>query len=271
MIKTIELTKERKELIESYYGKPVDPDEVLLFSFNAADNDIDLNNEKFSLKALNSISKLLIGKSGFLSQSNCGYSLNKLLRVIESEIRIDASVTSICGDPYVYVYGVAYIIKNEYSSDLYDGILDGEFTEISIGTSCTGKYKQGEYTVIDDVIDIYELSLVYPPSSETHRLIRADKLIEEIKNHDYDVTSRLGTCDKGMFTESIIRIINKLPAEKSVHIKKESSMQELAEKYFPDYKLLDPHMREFLNEPENIKRIVEFLFNSWKHIQEILN
>lgn len=265
MIKTIELTKERKRLIESYYGEPVDPDKVLLFSFNAADNDIDSNNEKFSLKALNTISKLLIGKNMFLSQSNYG------LRVIESEVHIDASVTSICGDPYVYVYGVAYIIKNEYSSDLYDGILDGEFAEISISTSCTGKYKQGEYTVIDDVTDIYKLSFVYPPSSKTHKLIRADKLIEEIKNHDYDVTSKLGTCDKGMFTESIIRIINKLPAEKPIHTKKESSMQELAEKYFPDYKLLDPHMREFLNEPENIKRIVEFLFNSWKHIQEILN
>ena len=51
------------------------------------------------------------------------------------------------------------------------------------------------------------------------RLIDADALMKYIRNHDYQLVSRMGCVDKGMFTDGIEHGINIQPAVEVVHAK----------------------------------------------------
>lgn len=162
-MKRVEWTQERLDKVENYNGSS---NGTMLFAFIAADNEIDKDNERFSLKSLKTISSMLIGKTGQIGLPN---EAKALARVIESNVRIDPNKRTKSGSVYVYVEAVAYIKKNFATEGICNKIDNGEITEISLGVSCNKKHQTSDGIVITDVADVYEWSLVPP---QTNNIIR---------------------------------------------------------------------------------------------------
>ena len=168
MIKNIPLTDERKEKINSYLRNPVDFDNVFLFAFVAADNEMDDYGERFSLKSLKSIARLIVGKSGYIANSS---GVNNIGRIIEADTHINLHRKTKEDSSYVYVEAIAFIIKNDKTSEVCEQIQNGVLTEISLGAACTTKTKTKSGYVIRDVDDVYEWSIQPPKPCNTIKFI----------------------------------------------------------------------------------------------------
>ena len=164
-MKRIEWTQERLDKVANYNGSSND---TMLFAFIAADNEIDKDNERFSLKSLKTISSMLIGKTGQIGLPN---EVKALARVIESNVRIDPNKRTKFGSVYVYVEAVAYIKKNFATEGICNKIDNGEITEISLGVSCDKKHQTSDGIVITDVTDVYEWSLIPPVSKNMIKFV----------------------------------------------------------------------------------------------------
>lgn len=168
-MKRVEWTQERLNKVNKYLSNsPTSGNDAMLFSFVAADNEIDKDNERFSLKSLKTISSILIGKTGQIGLPN---EAKTLARIIESNVRIDPNKRTKSGLVYVYVEAVAYIKKNFATESICNKINNGEIkiTEVSLGVSCNKKHQTFDGIVITDVADVYEWSLVPP---RTNNIIR---------------------------------------------------------------------------------------------------
>jgi hypothetical protein len=157
-MKRVEWTQERVDKVKEYLkGSPFGED-AMLFSFIAADNDVDKENERFSLKSLKTIASLLIGKRGQIGLSaNCKYAG---ARVIETNVKFDPNKKTKYGWAYIYVEAIAFIQRNMASQKICEKIDNDEITEVSLGVSCGHKHKSSDCTILTDVTDVYEWSLV---------------------------------------------------------------------------------------------------------------
>lgn len=166
-MKRVMWTQERVDKVKEYLkGSPFGED-AMLFSFIAADNDIDKENERFSLKSLKTIASLLIGKRGQIGLStDCKYAG---ARVIETNVKFDPYKKTKYGWAYIYVEAIAFIQRNMASQKICEKIDNDEITEVSLGVSCGHKHKSSDCTILTDVTDVYEWSLVPP---RTNNIIR---------------------------------------------------------------------------------------------------
>lgn len=166
-MKRVMWTQERVDKVKEYLkGSPFGED-AMLFSFIAADNDIDKENERFSLKSLKTIASLLVGKRGQIGLSaDCKYAG---ARVIETNVRFDPYKKTKYGWAYIYVEAIAFIQRNMASQKICEKIDNDEITEVSLGVSCGHKHKSFDCTILTDVTDVYEWSLVPP---RTNNIIR---------------------------------------------------------------------------------------------------
>ena len=164
-MKRVEWTQERLDKVANYNGSS---NNTMLFAFIAADNEIDKDNERFSLKSLKTISSMLIGKTGQIGLPD---EAKALARVIESNVRIDPNKRTKSGSVYVYVEAVAYIKKNFATEGICNKIDNGEITEISLGVSCNKKHQTSDGIVITDVADVYEWSLIPPVGKNTIKFV----------------------------------------------------------------------------------------------------
>lgn len=159
-MKRVEWTQERLDKVKKYCGSSFDDGSLtMLFSFVAADNDIDKDNERFSLKSLKTISSMLVGKVGHIGLSN---EKQALARVVESNVRIDSNKRTKSGSVYIYVEAIAYIKRTPATEKICEKIENDEITEISLGVSCKSKQRTSECVVASDVNEVYEWSLVPP-------------------------------------------------------------------------------------------------------------
>ena len=158
-MKRVEWTQARKDKVNEYLSNsPTSGNDAMLFSFVAADNDIDKENERFSLKSLKTIASLLVGKIGQIGlPTDCKY---PGARVIEANVKIDPYKRTKYGWAYIYVEAIAFIQKNIATQKICEKIDNGEITQVSIGASCGKKHKSADCTVVTEVKDVYEWSLI---------------------------------------------------------------------------------------------------------------
>lgn len=119
--------------INSFARKALTTDEIYTFPVILCDNEIDRDNERFSVPALKRLSELFVGKTGIFDHDPRGE--NQTARIFDTEIIEDASRKTEAGEIYTAVVGKAYMIRTSKNADLIAEIDGGIKKEVSVGCS----------------------------------------------------------------------------------------------------------------------------------------
>lgn len=170
--------------INVHTRKQLSKDEVYAFPVILCDNDIDRDNERFSVKTLKALAKMFIGKTGIFDHNPKGE--NQTARIFDTEVKTDKSRKTVTGEDYTYLLAKAYMIKTGKTSDLISEIEAGIKKEVSVSCkieseicSICGADKRVKpcshikgrtygkkvcHTVLENPTDAYEWSFVAIPA-----------------------------------------------------------------------------------------------------------
>lgn len=170
--------------INKYTRRELKEEDVYCFSVILCDNEIDRDNEKFTVPALKKLAQLYVGKTGIFSHDPKGE--NQTARIYETEVITDASKKTADGEDYTYLKASAYMVRTASNADLIKEIDGGIKKEVSVGCAvakevcsiCHKDVRNGEcahrkgrtyngkkcYRILDDPTDAYEWSFVAVPA-----------------------------------------------------------------------------------------------------------
>ncbi|MEE0264099.1 MAG: hypothetical protein UD936_00580 [Acutalibacteraceae bacterium] len=201
------------ELINRYTRRQYKGDELYVFNVVLCDNEIDRDNEAFSLNALNQLSTLFVGKTGIANHNPTAE--NQTARIFACSVENIQGKKTTYGADYCRLLAKAYMPVNEYTQRDIQLIEAGIKKEVSVGCSvdrvlcsvCKADVRQhscehfkgenGCYYILDSVSDAYEWSFVAVPSQkeagvvksyitqDTNKEVKAEALIDEIKKCNY--------------------------------------------------------------------------------------
>lgn len=197
------------ELINRFTRKNFEPGELYTFSLILCDNEIDRDTERFSLEALEKLSKLFVGKSGIFDHSMSGK--DQTARIYQTEVITDDTRETAACESYTYVKAKAYMVKTAGNADLIAEIDAGIKKEVSVGcavakTICSicqsdikrdgcehtkGRSYGGKlcHTILCEPTDAYEWSFVAVPAQKGAGVIKSfttqgEDIIKSIKAAD---------------------------------------------------------------------------------------
>ncbi len=187
------LPDEELELIGQFARKKLERDEIYTFSLILCDNEIDRDNEKFTVSALHTLAKLFIGKTGIFDHNMS--SKDQTARVYSAEVITEQGRKTADGEDYTYIKAKAYMVKTEKNKDLIAEIEAGIKKETSVGCcvrdiSCSicgkniktegcehqkGKMYGGKLCCyhLSDPTDAYEWSFVAVPAQRNAGVIKS--------------------------------------------------------------------------------------------------
>lgn len=197
------------ELINRLSRRRLAKNEVYAFNLVLCDNDIDRDNEAFTLNALESLAKGFVGVAGGF---NHAMDVNhQHARIYSCQTVTDKTRKNAFGEDYSYLLAKAYIPKTQENLSLIEEIDTGIKKEVSISckakTVCSicaggtdnadcshirGRYYQGKYCcgIIDEISDCYEWSFVCVPAQPNARVTKSfykgekamDEILKQLKN-----------------------------------------------------------------------------------------
>lgn len=187
------LPDEELELIGQFARKKLGRDELYTFSLILCDNEIDRDNEKFTVSALHTLAKLFVGKTGIFDHNM--KSKDQTARIYSAEVVTDETRKTADGEVYTYIKAKAYMVRTEKNKDLITEIDAGIKKETSVGCcvrdiSCSicgkniktqgcehqkGKTYGGKLCcyLLSDPSDAYEWSFVAVPAQKNAGVIKA--------------------------------------------------------------------------------------------------
>ncbi len=125
-----EVTDEELKLINKYALAPLSADEVFTFKSVLCDNEVDRQSERFTLKALEDLKKLFIGKTVIKDHS---WSANdQVARIYATEL-VTGGKTNKSGEPSAQLVAYCYMVKTASNADLIAEIKGGIKKEGSVG------------------------------------------------------------------------------------------------------------------------------------------
>lgn len=127
------LTDEDLALIGKFTRKEMSRDELYAFPLILCDNEIDRDNEKFTVQSLEELAKLFIGKTGIFDHDMS--SKDQTARIFTAKVLTDPSRKTADGEIYTYVQAKAYMVRTEKNRDLITEIDAGIKKETSVGCS----------------------------------------------------------------------------------------------------------------------------------------
>ena len=170
--------------INRFTRRPLNEEEVYVFSVILCDNDIDRDCERFSDGALEALKESFVGRTGIFDHNTAA--ANQTARIFDTELVTDSSRTTAYGAPYKYLKALAYMVRTDENRNLIAEIDGGIKKEVSIScsaakricsacgndksvTTCAqvkGRRYGGQlcHTVLDDITDAYEWSFVAVPA-----------------------------------------------------------------------------------------------------------
>ena len=170
--------------INKFSRRELSAEEVYCFSVILCDNEIDRDNERFSLSSLEKLAKLYVGKTGIFDHNPKGE--NQTARIVQTEVISDNSRKTATGEAYTFIKATAYMMKASKNDDLITEIDGGIKKEVSVscsvekqlcsvcGTDLKEKacsHKKGKlyngakcHTVLENPTDAYEWSFVAVPA-----------------------------------------------------------------------------------------------------------
>jgi len=187
------LPEEELELIGQFSRKKLSPEELYTFSLILCDNEIDRDNEKFTVPALQELAKLFVGKTGIFDHNMRGK--DQTARIYTAEVMTEPERKTADGETYTFIKAKAYMVRTEKNKDLIAEIDAGIKKETSVGCcvrniSCSicgkniktegcehqkGKLYGGKLCcyLLSDPADAYEWSFVAVPAQKNAGVIKA--------------------------------------------------------------------------------------------------
>ncbi len=170
--------------INEYTRRELTADEAYAFSVVLCDNEVDRDNERFSVSSLFSLAKLFVGKTGIFDHNPKGS--NQTARIIDTEVLTDSAKKTSTGEAYTYLKATAYMVRTDANADLIKEIDGGIKKEVSVSCTVSQRicsvcranlsekacsHKKGRvyngvkcYTILENPTDAYEWSFVAVPA-----------------------------------------------------------------------------------------------------------
>lgn len=182
------------QLINQFSRKTLTEDDVYIFPVALCNNDIDRDNERFTVESLNELSRLYLGKTGI---SNHDWkSENQNSRIFYTSVNKVPNKVTKTGEDFYELDALCYMLKSEKNKELIDEIDAGIKKEVSVGCSigkatcsicgrdyetdvnCThfkGREYGGKtcYVSLENPLDVYEWSFVVVPSQPEAGITKA--------------------------------------------------------------------------------------------------
>lgn len=218
----------------------VKSDDVFTFKVAMCDNTIDRQLDRFSLKSLYEMSQMYVGKP-LIKDHDMQSVDGQIGRIYDTEVKADSSEMTSHGEAYTQLIAHCYIANTEKNADLIQEIKLGIKKEVSVGFRQQGstcsicgndyygdcRHMKGEeyngvkaYTILDNVSDALELSLVAVPAQPRSGVTKSAK--DEVDNSEFKAELReyLQLVDKdsqvkmlinlGYSTQDILNLTNQL-------------------------------------------------------------
>ena len=125
-----EVTEEELKLINKHTLSPLSAEEVFTFKATLCDNEIDRQSERFTVKALEDLKKLFIGKTVIKDHS---WSANDQVARIYATDLVMSEKTTKSGEPSAQLMAYCYMVKTASNADLIAEIKGGIKKEGSVG------------------------------------------------------------------------------------------------------------------------------------------
>ena len=187
------LSPEDLELIGALARKPLEPEEVYTFSVRLCDNEIDRDFERFTVRTLEKLAPMFVGKAGIFDHQ--WSARGQAARIYKTEIVREPGRVTGAGDGYCWLKGCAYMVRTDGNRDLIAEIEGGIKKEVSVGcaversvcsicgcdragTDC-GHQKGREYdgrlcwVSLEGASDAYEFSFVAVPAQPAAGVVKS--------------------------------------------------------------------------------------------------
>lgn len=272
------LPDEELELIGRFARKKLSRDELYTFSLILCDNEIDRDNEKFTVESLHKLAELFVGKTGIFDHNM--KSKDQTARIYAAQVLTDETRKTADGEVYTYILAKAYTVRTEKNKDLIAEIDAGIKKETSVGCSvkeikCSicgkdiktqgcehrkGKVYGGKLCcyLLNDPADAYEWSFVAVPAQKNAGIVKSfdpsresDDLAEIAKEIRQELEDGIIRCAATVIPEmkgeAIEEICNSLSLKslREMH----NAFRENAQKSLPVVRQLDGG--EIRNDGEN--------------------
>lgn len=188
----ITVTKEVLEQINKFTRRELTEEEVYCFEVILCDNEIDRDNEKFSVESLDRLAKLYVGRTGIFNHDPKGE--NQTARIFDTAVVSDSTRKTADGEDYTYLRAEAYMVRTDKNADLIKEIDGGIKKEVSVGCAverqlcsvcgrdmkkkpCShlkGQTYSGKrcFYILDTPTDAYEWSFVAVPAQKGAGVIK---------------------------------------------------------------------------------------------------
>lgn len=130
-----EATEEDMKAINKYALTPLKAEDVFTFKAVLCDNELDRDFERFSLKALQELQKLFLGKT--VIKDHVHSAENQVARIYRTELQ-QGSKTLKSGELYTQLVAHCYMVKTASNADLIAEIKGGIKKEGSVGFAASG-------------------------------------------------------------------------------------------------------------------------------------
>ncbi len=168
------------ELISRFTRKTPGAEDIYTFSVILCDNEIDRDNERFSLSALETLKEMFLGVTGIFDHSM--KSSDQTARVYKTEIVRDETKKTTAGEVYTCLKAGCYMLRTDKNSQLISEIDGGIKKEVSISCSvekkvcsvCGNDIRSREcnhisgknkcHVILENPTDAYEWSFVAVPA-----------------------------------------------------------------------------------------------------------
>lgn len=181
------------EAINAFTRRTLTEEEVYRFNLILCDNEIDRDEECFTVKTLHALAPLFIGKTGVFNHE--ARAENQTARIYHAEVVEDSSRLTSYGEPYTALRAKAYLVRCDKNKMLMDEIDAGIKKEVSVGcrverivcSVCGSSQKGGGtcahlpgevydglrcYHKLEDPTDAYEWSFVAVPAQREAGVIK---------------------------------------------------------------------------------------------------
>ena len=196
------ISEEELALINAYTRRPFTAEELCAFSVVLCDNDVDRDNERFTVESLFELEKLFVGKTGIFDHDPSAK--NQTARIFSCSVESVGGKKTATGDDYFCLKARAYIPVSPGTAGVITAIDSGIIKEVSVGcavskTTCSicgedinfCSHKKGEVYngklccgELQKPTDAYEWSFVAVPAQRqagvTKSVKRKEVTMEEI-------------------------------------------------------------------------------------------
>ncbi len=263
-----QLPDEELELIGKFARKKLEKDELYTFSLILCDNEIDRDNEKFTIQALNTLAKLFVGKTGIFDHNM--KSKDQSARIYAAEVVTDSTRKTADGEDYTYIKAKAYMVRTEKNKDLIAEIDAGIKKETSVGCcvsdiSCSicgrniktegcehqkGKTYGGKLCcyLLSEPTDAYEWSFVAVPAQKNAGVIKSfnpmhetEKLADMAREYQSELQSEILRCAASVLPEMKSAALEEICGSLSIGMLREmrDAFRKSAQKNLPVVRQLD--------------------------------